>query len=59
MNKATEQELSRAKLEIKKEITQKALLKANELVKEKLNKDAQINLINSFAVSLSKKASNN
>ena len=59
LKKNIEQSINKTKTELKAEVTEKALQKANEIVKQKLDKDMQMKLIKSFSVSLNKESSNN
>ncbi len=59
IKKSMEQDINRTKADLRKEVVDKALAKANELVNQKLDKNTQMKLIESFALSLDNKNSNN
>ena len=53
LKKNIESEINRTRVEIKEEVTQKAMSKANQIVKAKLDKDMQLKIIKGFAKTLS------
>ncbi|MEK7432292.1 MAG: F0F1 ATP synthase subunit B [Cyanobacteriota bacterium] len=59
MKKAMEQEINRTKDLLRKEIIEKSLLKAHDVIKQKLDDNTQVSLIQSFAMSLNAKSSDN
>lgn len=59
MKKAMDQELNRAKAELRKEFVDKALVKSQEIISQKLDNKTQIGLIQGFAMSLTAKSSDN
>jgi|LakWasMet13_LOW5_FD_contig_41_659387_length_2824_multi_4_in_0_out_0_3 F-type H+-transporting ATPase subunit b len=54
-----EQDINKTKAELKKEVTDKALLRAQEIVNQKLDMATQLKLIKDFAMSLDSKNSVN
>jgi F-type H+-transporting ATPase subunit b len=59
IKKSMEQDINRTKADLRKEVVDKALARAHELVNQKLDKNTQMKLIESFALSLDNKNSNN
>lgn len=59
IKKSMEQDINRSKADLKKEIVDKALIRAQEIVKQGLDRETQMKLIESFAMTLDNKSSNN
>lgn len=57
--RSMEQDINRTKSVLKKEVTDKALIKAQEIVNQKLDMATQLRLIKDFAMSLDSKSSEN